>query len=355
MKPSLDFAWSVDGNASDPVLPALLRAVERSGSLAAAAREVGLSYRHVWNLFARWQRALGRPLALLERGRGARLTPLGAKLLELDAEARERIAPQLRELARRVRAEVARPDDRRLRLHASHDLAVARLPQLAAQRAAGRLRLELEFHGSVEALEALARGACDMAGFHVAEQTPSPEIERRLDARAHRLIGVAVREQGLMVAKGNPKRIAGLRDLARGDLRLVHRQRGSGTRLVFDHLLERAGVARAEAHAYPLEEFTHLAVASAVAGGIADVGFGIRAAAAELGLGFIPLVSERYFLACRADRLTGRGVEAVVALLRGKAFRELLGTLPGYDDAIAGRVLEVPEGLGGPRPARRQP
>ena len=350
MKASLDFAWSLDNGSADPVLPALLRAVERSGSLAAAAREIGLSYRHVWNLFAKWERALGRPLALLERGRGARLTPLGAKLLELDAEARERIAPQLGELARRLRAEVGKPDERRLRLHASHDLAVARLPQLAADR----LRLELEFHGSVEALEALARDACDLAGFHVAEQTPSPEIERRLDARAQRLVGVAVREQGLMVAKGNPKRISGLPDLARRDLRLVHRQRGSGTRLVFDQLLARAGVARAEAPGYPLEEFTHLAVASAVAGGIADVGFGIRAAAAELGLGFIPLVSERYFLACRTERLASGGVEAVVALLRGTAFRDVLRTLPGYDDAITGRILGVAEGLAGPRPARRE-
>ncbi len=350
MKPELDFVWSLDAGTPDPVLPAVLRAVERSGSLAAAAREVGLSYRHVWNLFAKWERALGRPLALLERGRGARLTPLGAKLLELDAEARERIAPQLGELARRLRAEITRPDERRLRVHASHDLAIARLPRLAGDR----LRLELEFHGSVESLEALARGTCDAAGFHVAEQTPSPEIERRLDARAHRLIGVAVREQGLMIGKGNPKRITGLPDLARSDLRLVHRQRGSGTRLVFDQLLARAGVVRAEPPGYPLEEFTHLAVASAVAGGIADVGFGIRAAAAELSLGFIPLVSERYFLACRAERLASRGVETVLALLRGKAFRDLLGTLPGYDDAITGRVFGVADGLAGPRPARRE-
>jgi putative molybdopterin biosynthesis protein len=351
MKAGLQFAWSLETGSPDPVLPALLRAVERSGSLAAAAREVGLSYRHVWNVFAKWERALGRPLARLERGRGARLTPLGAKLLELDTEARERIAPQFAELARRLHTEIARPDAARLRVQASHDLAVARLPRLAQSR---RLALELEFHGSLDCLQALGRDACDLAGFHVAEQMSSSEIERRLDARAHKLIGVAVREQGLMVAKGNPKRIGGLRDLARGDLRLVNRQRGSGTRLVFDQLLARAGIARADAQGYPLEEFTHIAVASAVAGGIADVGFGIRAAAAELGLGFIPLVSERYFLACRADRVASREVEAVIALLRGKPFRELLASLAGYDDAITGRVLSIAEGLGGPRPARRE-
>jgi molybdate-binding protein len=235
-------------------------------------------------------------------------------------------------------------------VHASHDLAVTRLPQLAKQE---RLALELEFHGSLECLDALAHDVCDVAGFHVAEQAPAPEIERRLDARAHRLIGVAVREQGLMVARGNPKRIRGLHDLARSELRLVNRQRGSGTRLVFDRLLAQAGIARGRVEGYPLEEFTHLAVASAVAGGIADVGFGIRAAAAELGLGFIALVSERYFLACRTEQLGNKGLKTLVALLRGKAFRAVLAALPGYDDAITGRVMAVQEGLAGPRPAKR--
>jgi putative molybdopterin biosynthesis protein len=351
MKVGLDFAWKLDAETADPALPALLRAIERSGSLAAAAREVGYSYRHVWNLFAKWERRLGKPLARFERGRGATLTALGVKLLELEQRARERVAPQLAELARQLEAELGRTAGRPLRVHASHDLAVARLPELARAR---RLALELEFHGSVECLDSLARDTCDLAGFHVAEQARSHEIARRLDARAHRLIGVAVREQGLMVAKGNPRRVRGLRDLERRELRLVNRQRGSGTRLVFDQLLAQAGITPSHAAGYPLEEFTHLAVASAVAGGIADVGFGIRAAAVQLGLGFIALVSERYFLACRADRFATRDVETAVALLRGRAFRELLGALPGYDDAITGRVFEVAEGLAGPRPARRQ-
>jgi putative molybdopterin biosynthesis protein len=351
MKLGLGFAWKLESeSAADPVLPEVLRAIERSGSLAAAAREVGFSYRHVWNLFLKWERALGKPLAAFERGRGARLTPLGAKLLELDQQARLSVAPQLDRLARELEAELARSTEPRLRVHASHDLALARLPELAQAR---RLALDLEFHGSLDSLDALAHAACDAAGFHVAEQLPSTEVERRLDPRAHRLIGVAVREQGLMVAKGNPKRIRDLRDLERSDLRLVNRQRGSGTRLVFDQLLAQAGVARGRAPGYPLEEFTHLAVASAVAGGIADVGFGIRAAAAELGLGFIALMNERYFLACRADRIASPELETVLALLRGKAFRELLASLPGYDDAIAGRVFQVPEGLAGPRPAKR--
>src|SRR5438067_11251339 len=129
MKVDLRLAWELQSEPVETVLPALLRAIERFGSLAAAAREVGYSYRHVWNLFAKWERALGKPLARFERGRGARVTPLGLKLLELEREALGRINPQLEALAREFEAALAQTDERReLRLHASHDLAVARLP-----------------------------------------------------------------------------------------------------------------------------------------------------------------------------------------------------------------------------------
>jgi molybdate transport repressor ModE-like protein len=334
---------------------ALLTAIQRSGSLAAAARDIGYSYRHVWNLLGKWQRLLGQPLARLDRGRGAQLTPFAVKLLELEQRVREQLAPRFDELAREIEHELAGAAgtrERRLRVHASHDLALARLPELAE---AAELLLDLEFHGSVDSLESLGRDACDFAGFHVAEQSQTPEIARRLRPQAHKLIGLAVRDQGLIVARGNPRRIQGLRDLMRAGVRLVNRQRGSGTRLVFDQMLLRAGIAASRIEGYPVEEFTHMAVAAAVAGGIADVGFGIRAAAAHLGLGFIPLVSERYFLACRADRFERAEARKLLGILRGKAFKAILASLPGYDDGITGRVMGVEEGLAGPRPARVTP
>jgi putative molybdopterin biosynthesis protein len=135
-------------------------------------------------------------------------------------------------------------------------------------------------------------------------------------------------------------------------VRFVNRQRGSGTRLVFDQLLTRAGMEDSRITGYAREEFTHVAVATAVANGSADVGFGIRAAAAQQELGFIPLVNERYLLACAADRLESPELKKFLALLRGKAFKAVLTTLAGYDNAITGRVVDVEEGLAGPRPAR---
>jgi putative molybdopterin biosynthesis protein len=343
--------WKLRSAPVAPLLVPLLVAIRRFGSLAAAAREVGYSYRHVWSLLGDWNQRMGQPLVELERGRGARLTPLALKLLELEERARTRLAPQLAELAKEFQRELygetlARAP--RLNICASHDMALERLPELAE----GSLRLGLQFHGSVDSLEALARGECDLAGFHVAEQWRTPEIVERLDPGAHKLIGLAVRDQGLIVARGNSKAIQGLHDLARPGLRFVNRQRGSGTRLVFDQLLGRAGITVDELSGYSREEPTHTAVAAAVADGSADAGFGIRAAAAQRELGFIPLVSERYLLACASSRLESAELKKFFGVLRGKSFKAVLASLPGYDDAITGRVMDVAEGLAGPRPAR---
>lgn len=350
MKIEFEPSWKFRSAPVAPLLVPLLLAIQRSGSLAAAARAIGYSYRHVWNLLGDWNLRMGQPLVELAQGRGARLTPLAVKLLELDERARTRLAPHLAELVREFERELhgeasAMP---RLKLHASHDLALEQLPELAEDA----LALELQFHGSVESLEALARGECDLAGFHVAEQWQAPEILQRLKHGAQKLIGFAVRDQGLIVARGNPTGIQGLRDLLRPGLRFVNRQGGSGTRLVFDQLLARAGMEGSRITGYAREEFTHVAVATAVANGSADVGFGIRAAAAQQELGFIPLVNERYLLACAADRLESPELKKFLALLRGKPFRAVLAALSGYDNAITGRVMDVEEGLAGPRPAR---
>jgi putative molybdopterin biosynthesis protein len=351
MRVEFEPGWKLRSAPVAPLLVPLLLAIQRFGSLAAAAREVGYSYRHVWSLLGDWNLRMGQPLVELERGRGAQLTPLALKLIELEERARARLAPQLAELALEFERELygettARAP--RLRLCASHDMALERLPDLTE----GALRLELQFRGSVESLEALARGECDLAGFHVAEQWRTPEIVERLSPAGHKLIGFAGRDQGLIVARDNPKAILGLRDLCRPGLRFVNRQRGSGTRLVFDQLLARAGIASGELSGYSREEFTHIAVATAVADGSADAAFGIRAAAARLELGFIPLVSERYLFACASSRLESAELRRFLAFLRGKPFKFLLASLPGYDNAIAGRVMEVSEGLDGPRPAR---
>lgn len=334
--------------ALDPTLFRALHALHETGSLAAAARRLGMSYRHVWGLMGKWGKVFGRPLVAMQRGRGATLTEFGERLLWAEQLVRARLTPELDS----VRQEIERvlhdeqPASGRLAVCASHDLALAALRDRLAQR--DGLKLDLRFQGSIESLAALSDGTCSLAGFHVAEgleQSAARLFRRHLDRRRHTLVGVATRTQGLMVARGNPKRIESLADLTRRDVRVVNRQRGSGSRIEFDELLRGAGIEAAAIQGYETEEFTHLAVAATVAGGGADAGYGIRAAAAQYDLHYVPLLTERYYLACKRNALRTAPSAELLGILRGEPFRELLAALPGYGDAITGRTFEVDEVL----------
>lgn len=355
----LEPAWHIGPTGSEPLDPSmfrLLRSIHEMGTLTQAARAAGLSYRHAWSQMGKWERMLGRPLAKLERGRGASLTAFGERLLRAEQEALRQLSSPLAKLSEdleRDLGEIAPEPPPKLVIHASHDLALAQL--LEAPALGEKLELDLHFHGSLENLVALSRGRCDLAGFHVAEQESVPQFARLLKPGVHKLIGVAVREQGLMVTRGNPKDIQSLQDLTRHGVRFINRQQGSGTRVAFDQLLASAGIERSRVGGYPTEEFTHLAVAAIVASGKADAGFGIHAAAAQHDLGFIPLMSERYLLACNAERLESREMREFLALLRGRRFGQILAELRGYDGAICGKVMDIGEGITGPRPAGNRP
>lgn len=341
-----DIPQELDG----PLFP-LLQAIRDSGSLGKAAKQIGTSYRYAWGLVGKWQDLLGQPIVLKERGRGARLAPLGESLLWAEQRLRARLAPQLESFGAEIQRELAgvfcaaRPT---VRACASHDLALAGLRDLLAQQPG--VQLDLEFRGSLDSLEALAAGACDLAGFHIAEYHGRGTLSHLafrpwLKPRTHRLVEFVTRQQGLVVAAGNPKRIRTLADLVRPGVRFVNRQRGSGTRLQFDQLLWEAGLDKHSLEGYQNEEFTHLAVAATIGGAQADAGYGIKAAAARYGLDFIPLVNERYFFACRGESLSEPTVQQLLDVLKGTAFRSLVAGLPGYDASHAGEVLTVREAL----------
>jgi len=318
----------------DYMLLALLEAIEQSGKLTQAARAAGFSHRHAWNLIESWSAFLGAPLVVIERGRGTQLSELGAKLLWAGRRAKARLEPELENLAaelahslqetRGVQAAV-------LRIRASHDFALPRLRQLVAKTRG--FAIDLRYRGSVEALASLRRGHCDFAGFHVTEgplgRAAADRYGEALGTDAHRLIWMATRVQGLIVAPGNPRSIRQVGDLAREGMRFVNRQRDSGTRLLLDQLLEEAQVDAAAIDGYETEEHTHAAVAAHVAGGSADAGLGIEAAAAQFELGFVPLATERYFLAAHRDTLEKPAAKLLVGLLRGDAFHDVITELHG--------------------------
>jgi molybdate transport repressor ModE-like protein len=323
-------------------LVTILESLEASSKLTEAAQSADVSYRHAWNLVAQWERFFGAPLVKKSQGRGTRLTLLGRRLLWAARRAQARLAPELENLAADFARSVnePRPGSLGLVMHASHDFAVSLLRELSGEPGA----IEVQYKGSFDALAALRRGECDVAGFHVPEGRMGELMAQRyrecLPMPEHRLIAFVNRVQGLIVRAGNPKSITTVRDLCRDDVRMVNRQRGSGTRALLEFLISSEGLDRSRMRGYDAEENTHAAVAALIAGNQADAGFGVEAAAADYRLGFVPVCRERYYLACRADALQSPAVARLVALLRGTAFRERVADLAGYSAPDAGEVAD---------------
>jgi molybdate-binding protein len=158
-----------------------------------------------------------------------------------------------------------------------------------------------------------------------------PGLRRWLDPARHVCLPVMRRRQGLIVARGNPHKLQTLADVSRRGLRMVNRQRGSGTRSMIDQLLAANNLRPESIAGYNHEEFTHEAIAATVATGQADVGFGIEAAAARYDLSFVPLVAERYGFAMSRGIAESPEGKAFLARLHGNTFRQRLLAMPGYE------------------------
>ena len=341
-------AWQVATTPPTPLperLLPLLDAIARTGSLAHAVTVCGMSYRGAWGLLRESDQQLGVQLVHLARGKGATLAPAGVALVEGAAEANHRLARIAPTLAIDLATPRATRDRRtiaKLRMAASHDLALAALRDALEP---GALDLELRFVGSLVALEEFAGGRVDVAGFHVPLAVDSRDetapYRRFLSPRRDRLIRFVDREQGLILPAGNPARVKNFRDVARRGLRFVNRQHGSGTRLLIERHLAREGVVPSSLAGYADEEYTHAAVAATIASRGAEAGFGLRAAAAGYGLAFIPLARERYFIAVRTAQFAKPPVGALIAILRGQALARIVANLPGYRAGAAGQVVMV--------------
>jgi molybdate-binding protein len=164
---------------------------------------------------------------------------------------------------------------------------------------------------------------------------------RGLRKRRDRLIRFVDRDQGLILPHGNPARVQGLRDVAVQGLRFINRQRGSGTRLLIEQMIAHDRIDPMRIAGYDKEEFTHPAVAATVASGGADAGFGLRAAAAEYRLAFVPLVRERYFLAVRAKAAETPAITRLVQALRSPLFVRIVRGLAGYAADASGTFVGV--------------
>lgn len=340
--------WTIrhaDGRQLGPRVVELLVKVDEHGSLARACTAAGASYRHAWQLLREGESLFGQPLLVMSRGRGSQLTALGERLVWAQRRIQARLAPPLDSLASELSAEIARTlsiAPARLRIHASHGFAVQALHDIMGRTEVAH---ELKYCDSAEALSSLSNGLCEVAGLHIPlgefEDVAVEHYRPWFDMRKHRVIELATRRQGLMVAPGNPKGIYDVGDLLRPDVRFINRQPGSGTRYLLDLILHSRGIEGPAIRGYDQCEFTHAAVAAFVASGMADAGLGVEVPAREFKLEFLPAQQERYFLLCDERNIDSPGVTHLLAVLRGAEYRAAVDRLPGYDASAAGKVATL--------------
>lgn len=214
----------------------------------------------------------------------------------------------------------------------SHDLAMETLLRLA-QRPPQSVQPEIRYIGSLSGLMALAHGQADVAGIHLLDETGEyniPFVRRILVGQRAVVVHLATRLLGWVVAPGNPLGLNSWDDLAQPGLRIINRQRGSGTRILIDQQLTRLGMTPSQLQGYDQTVDTHLAVAQAVAEKKADAGIGLLAAARACELDFNPLLEEPYDLVIPEDRYVLPAVQALLGVMRTPDFQEIVAALGGY-------------------------
>jgi len=335
------------GVALPPRVVELLVKVHEHGSLAAACKGSGLSYRHAWDLLHDGELLFGEPLVMMERGKGSILTVLGEKLVWADRRVVARLSPLLDSLASELGAEIEKvlsTAPALLRIHASHGFSIQMLHNFLG---AASVPNELKYLGSLEAVVSLHSGDCDVAGFHVPlgefEVPALQHYKEWLTPGSQKLVNVVTRRQGLVVAAGNPKEIYQIKDLLRPDVHFINRQSGSGTRLLLDLMLRKEGIEPSRIKGYEQCEYTHAAVPAFVASGMADAGYGLETPARQFKLDFIPSQTERYCLMCDDKALASPNVQQMLAILRSDDYKLAVNQLPGYQTVESGTVVELDE------------
>jgi putative molybdopterin biosynthesis protein len=206
------------------------------------------------------------------------------------------------------------------------------------------IRISSAHVGSMGGIMAIRRNEAHLAGCHLLDETTGEYnisfIRRFLPGMPLRLVNLCYRQQGLIVQKGNPKNIRNFSDISERNLVFINRQGGAGTRLLTDKILREEKISPSQITGYDHEEYTHMSVAAAVAGGSVDTGMGILAAAKALGLDFIPIAEERYDLIIPEQFSGDRKVLAVLAMMESDAsFHEKIVALGGYDLRDCGKIM----------------
>ncbi|MGI6421869.1 MAG: molybdopterin biosynthesis protein [Syntrophomonadaceae bacterium] len=231
--------------------------------------------------------------------------------------------------------------DRTLVCIGSHDLSIDFLADLLQSQ--HKIRLVSANAGSMGGIFSLMRSECHLAGVHLLDEENGDYnityLKKYLPDRPWILINLLHREQGLIVKKGNPFSINGIKDLSDNRIRYLNRQPGAGTRVLFDYLLRQHGISPDCINGYHREEYTHLAVAAAVKNDTADCALGVYASARALDLDFIPIVEERYDLCILPDLIKPQYLESLKQVIRSQEFRQRVSEFGGYSLVNSGDTI----------------
>lgn len=226
----------------------------------------------------------------------------------------------------------------------SHDLSIDVLRDLLKKNK-NNFALNIQSVGSLSGLVSLKRGECHLAGAHLLDpksgEYNTAHIKKLLKGEDIVVINLVHREQGLMVKQDNPKNIKKISDLIREDIKYINRQRGSGTRVLLDYLLEKEDINQDEIQGYDQEELTHIGAAVQVSEGNADTALGIRAAAKAVGLAFIPMKKEKYDIILREKDLEDEKIQAIIDIINSDSFKERVNQLGGYDTKKSGTIKHI--------------
>jgi len=346
IKPAWLF-YDDQGENVDPRIFVLLNAVHNSGKLTKAATKLGMSYRHIWNILKKCTDFFGSELVELHKGKGALLTPLGEKLLWAEHLVNARFEPQLISIASELNLEIQKNlanKEPLLRIAASYGYAVALLPEFT-----NKFKLDLQYKTNEESFQALSKGECDIAAFHlptdIVNQTLVDNYNKYFKLNTYKIIRFVTRQQGLIVKKDNPKGITKIEDLLGDNIKFINRQENSGTRLLIDELFRRASVDTEKVKGFDNIEFTHSAVAAYVASGMVDVGIGIETAARQFGLDFISLTTEHYVLVCHHKTVKQLAVQRLISEIKTEKFHQALSELAGYSPLCCGDIVDLEDML----------
>jgi putative molybdopterin biosynthesis protein len=196
--------------------------------------------------------------------------------------------------------------------------------------------------GSMGGLQALRRNACHIATSHLLQDN-GDEYNFAFADKEFKNMPVIVnfcrREQGFLIQKGNPKKIKKIDDIGQKDIRVVNRSLSTGTRLLFDRELQKAGIKTETIKGYDHEVNSHMEVGLEVLSGRAHFGPGIRPVAALLELDFIPLRWERYDLLITKDRFFDKGIQNFIGLLQETDFKQIATSIAGYEISSSGKII----------------